>query len=205
MILYKKKNILYFGLDPTRYPKKGKLVHLPLIRTEPFAWEKVMPYFSAFHTHVLFTSRMAVSYYFMCNRTIDKSFICVGPATAERLADYDVKADFVADNPCGEGVIDLLKQIKKGPILYPHSAQARALLPAYIKKIGGIAFPFYQTVPNQVVLPDLALFDILVFTSPTTVEAFSRITSVLPPKEKCEAIGPITQNALNKLFEFPIL
>lgn len=193
-----KKKILYFGLDPSRYQTNDVIIHFPLILTKPFPFEVVEHFFEIPHTHVLFTSRPAVEYYFAYTKK-KKKFLCVGEATAERLIDFNQQANWIADEPCGEGVIALLKRLTFGHILYPHSARARQLLPDYLKG-NGTSFPLYHTFFNAVPLPNLDLFDKLIFTSPSTVEAFRRLCSYLPPKEKCEAIGPITQNALNKLF-----
>lgn len=200
----KSKQILYFGLDPSRYNSDCEVLHFPLIQTKPFPFETIAAYLSIPHTHVLFTSRMAVTYFFGYTSERNKKYICVGEATAGRLSDFGVKADWVADEPCGEGVIALLETLECGHILYPHSAQARTLLPHYLEG-KGTPFPLYETIPNQNFLPDLSAFDRLVFTSPSTVRVFSQLCSALPPREKCEAIGPITQNALNKLFESTIL
>ncbi len=190
---------LYFGLDPSRYEFKGELVHLPLVRTVPFPFQKVKLYFNTPHSHVLFTSRSAVSYFFAYSTERDKKYICVGKATANRLEDFGVQADFIAENPQGEGVVELLKTIEYEHILYPHSAQSRPLLPDYLKE-GGTSFALYDTFPIKVRLPDLSRFDRLIFTSPSSVDAFFSQTSEIPPQEKCEAIGPITRNALNKFF-----
>ena len=75
------------------------------------------------------------------------------------------------------------------------------IIPKYLteKKIG-FSFPIYDTKPRIVQLPNLDEFDILVFTSPSTVSAFSAICKQLPQKDKCIAIGDVTQKALNKLF-----
>ncbi len=198
------KPILYFGLDPSRYGSHQLITHLPLIRTEPLPYAQIAHALSFPHTHVLFTSRQAVEYFFGYAKRRDKIYISVGKATAERLTDFGLEARWVAKEECGEGVIALLDKIECGPILYPHSASARALLPTYLEKRGH-AFPLYKTIFNEVQLPDLDPFDRLVFTSPSTVAAFQKLCRQLPPREKCEAIGPITQNALNKLFACPML
>ncbi|MCH9627217.1 MAG: hypothetical protein S4CHLAM2_08520 [Chlamydiales bacterium] len=198
------KPILYFGLDPSRYDSTQLITHLPLIRTQPFPYEQIASALAFPHTHVLFTSRQAVEYFFGYTEKRDKIYISVGKATAARLLDYGVQATWVAKEECGEGVMTLLEEIDCGPILYPRSAGARPLLPAYVAKKGH-AFPLYETVCNEVELPNLESFDRLVFTSPSTVAAFQKLCKSLPPRDQCEAIGPITQNALNKLFTSTML
>lgn len=200
----KGKRILYFGLDPTRYQRDpmDEVVHLPLIRTEPRPFEEVKNALSLSSTHVLFTSRMAVTYYFDYHGPRDKPFLCIGEGTAARLVEYGIEAEAVAELPQAEGVLALLKERGLKTVLYPHSAQARPLLPDYL---GEHAFPLYDVLPNTVTLPDLELFDRLVFTSPSTVEVFHALSTTFFPQEKCEAIGPITQNGLNKYLRSPIV
>jgi len=198
------KRILYFGLDPSRYVYEGELIHLPLIEIQPFPFEQVKAFFNVSHSHVLFTSRTAVTWFFHYTSKKDKCYIAIGKATAKRLNDFGITPTWIAAEPQGEGVIDLLEKIDYTHILYPHSAQARPLLPTYLQK-RGTPFPLYETVPTEVTLPDLTTFDRFVFTSPSTVKAFQKKCADLPPKEKCEAIGPITQNALNNLFNSTIL
>ncbi len=191
---------LYFGLDPSRYQSSDEVTHFPLISTRPFSYENVKAFFGVAHSHVLFTSRTAVTYYFDYTDVRDKVYLCVGEATAARLADFGVKATHTAEEACGEGVITLLKQLDCDHILYPHSAQARRLLPDYLKG-KGTAFALYDTFANTKTLPDLSQFDRFVFTSPSTVEVFRSLCAALPHRDKCEAIGPVTLNALNILFE----
>lgn len=198
-----RKKILYFGLDPSRLYATNEVVHFPLIRTKPFVFEAVQDFFAVPHSHVLFTSRTAVTYYFQYTDVRAKRFICVGKATAARLAEFGVQADQIAKDACAEGVISVLKELKCDHILYPHAAQARRLLPDYLEGVDkkGTAFALYDTFPNAETLPDLTQFKQLVFTSPSIVNVFSTLCLNLPPQEKCVAIGPITQNALNKLFD----
>lgn len=191
------KRILYFGLDPSRYPEK--VFHYPLIRTNPLPYDQVEPFFTLTHTHVLFTSRQAVTYFFNYTPMRDKIYLCIGEATAQRVEDFGVRASYIAEEAHGEGVIEMLKAIDYECILYPHSAKARPLLPNYLKE-RGISFILYETHSHAKTLPDLTLFDRIVFTSPSTVEVFAYLSKSLPPREKCQAIGPITQNALEKLF-----
>ncbi|MCC5832019.1 MAG: uroporphyrinogen-III synthase [Chlamydiales bacterium] len=199
-----RKKILYFGLDPSRYESNEEIIHFPLIETRPLPYERVKFYFTSPHSHLLFTSRTAVSYYFGYGGRGDKICLCVGKATAQRLAEFGVEAAHVAKEACGEGVIALLERLACEHILYPHSARARPLLPDYLKA-KGTPFALYDTFSKDVKLPNLEGFDRLVFTSPSTVEAFATLSAKLPERAQCEAIGPVTQNALNKLFDSTIL
>lgn len=187
-------SVLYLGLDPSRYEQE--VVHLPLIRTEPRPFDEVEPFFSVPHSHILFTSRTAVEHY--CNYTNScQPAICVGEATAEKVREKGHTVAAIAKLECGEGVVELLGTFAYDHILYPHSARARPLLREAIR---GTPFALYDTFFNTVPIPDLTPFSRIVFTSPSTVEAFARLCNSWPPREKCEAIGPITQNALNRRY-----
>ena len=58
---------------------------------------------------------------------------------------------------------------------------------------------FYHTQTNKaVVLPDLNLCDEIVFTSPSTVDAFIDLCGSLPEDIQLTPIGPITKNKLKE-------
>jgi len=61
------------------------------------------------------------------------------------------------------------------------------------------AIDLYRTVfqrPDPV--PSLEEMEEIVFTSPSTVEAFLQIYGQIPKNIKITAIGPVTQNVLSK-------
>ena len=193
--------ILYFGLDPSRFQICGHVTHLPLITICPLPLELVIHYLSIPHTHVLFTSRVSVEYCLGNSLFLDSEFICIGKATENRLNDFGKNACLVANEPSSEGVVELLKQLENIYILYPHSSISRDVITKYLRENRkGFSFPIYDTKPNLVQLPNLEEFDFLVFTSPSTVNAFEKICKNLPSKNKCISIGEVTQKALNKLF-----
>lgn len=182
--------ILYVGLDPSRYPRP--VVHCPVIQIYPYAlpaidWPAV--------THVIYTSRVAAQ---LLPKPEGKCVIAVGKATAEALGG----ADYVACDERAEGVVALLESLalNKAHVLYPHSARSRPLIRDYLeeKHIPHTAFALYETRPRpEAVLPDLDAFDEIVFTSPSTVEAFVALCGTLPAK-RLTAIGPVTEKALEK-------
>ncbi|MCH9609359.1 MAG: hypothetical protein S4CHLAM45_05000 [Chlamydiales bacterium] len=179
---------LYVGLDPSRYPKK--VVHLPLIEIVPISFEvKAIEQFS----HVLFTSRTAVTLF--CNYcTRDKTYIVVGPATAEKLEEIGCHASYIADPHTGEGVRDLLEKLTIPRLIFPHAKKARSILPTYLKERGHLSLPIYDTVfIHYNHPPKLEDFDEIVFTSPSTVDAFLSLYGNIPDRLSCTSIGPITE------------
>ncbi|MEZ5314988.1 MAG: uroporphyrinogen-III synthase [Chlamydiales bacterium] len=196
----KRKNVLYFGLDPSHFFSKDEVFHFPLIETIPLSYERVKPFLLTSYSHVLFTSRTAITYYFHYNGSKEKNFICIGLGTVAQLMKFGLSPAYIPETACSESVVTLLEKIAYAHVLYPHSARSRPLLPEYLTQHRGIPFVLYDTYSKNVRLPNLEMFHELIFTSPSTVEAFGKICDDLPDRKKCRAIGPITENALNKLF-----
>lgn len=183
------EKILYLGLRPP----KG-VYHYPVIRTQKIADESaILARWSAF-THGIFTSRTAVEYW--CGPW-DKPMIAIGEATAFAIRSKGGVA-IVSEAPTQEGVMQMLEKIQ-GTYFYPRSKKARPLLKNYLNSDKHLTVDFYDTLFQKLEpTPDLKLFEKVIFTSPSTVEGFFRIYSKMPPKLKLVAIGPITQNALEK-------
>jgi uroporphyrinogen-III synthase len=174
--------------------------HYPVIRTVPIkaldeaakaAWAKA--------THVLFTSRSAVKHWSLLASVEGKKGLTIGAATAA-LLEGSAKIAPVATQ---EGVIELLKTIdlQNGLLFWPRSAQARPVLAEYLTKanIPFYALDLYETKwqkPEPV--PNLDDFDEIVFTSPTTVNAFLKIFGPLPKDKILTAIGPVTEILITK-------
>lgn len=199
--------ILYLGLDPSRYPANGELVHLPLIQIVPRPFEKKAFQHFEKSTHLLFTSRTAVSLlmdHISLENLKKKLFIAVGEATASLLLEGGLTPHFVAEKACGEGVVELLENFdtRSLSLFYPHSSLARNIINNYLKtrQISHFTFSLYDTKAIHCPLPSLDSFDKIVFTSPSVVAAFAALCPILPPFEKCVSIGPITQLSLNRLY-----
>jgi uroporphyrinogen-III synthase len=207
--------VLYLGLDPSRYVHAGELVHLPIIKIIPRTFEEVKELFIKLEkaTHVLLTSRTAASLYhayalksgFSPDCLKNKIYLTVGEATKGRLVEIGIKDAIVAPEATGEGVVALLStlHLQYSHLFFPRSSLGRSLIPEYLRqrKISHTSIDLYQTVPNPANLPDLSLFDRIVFTSPSTVFAFYTLFKQLPPLEKCHCLGPITQYAIKNIYK----
>jgi uroporphyrinogen-III synthase len=200
--------ILYLGLDPSRFPCKGELLHVPLIQTtvRPFegkvkeAFERLQEY-----THVILTSRTAASSYLQyASDPQNKTYLSVGRATTQLLEEHGINVHYTANPQTAEGIIEILEQLdlKKNHLFFPKSSSARAVIAEYCLKtqIKLTTLDLYDTKPSEVPLPDLTLFDQIVFTSPSIVHAFFAKTNNSPPFEKCYPIGPVTEEALKEYF-----
>lgn len=189
-----KKRVLYLGLDPSRFITDGIVTHYPVIKIVP----RDLPAldFTLFDT-IIFTSRSSVKIlapHLKCPATM----IAVGKATAALLKEFGFSC-LLPENETAEGVVDILKSINIKNALYLHSSRARDVIGRYLKinNITCVQAPLYDTVIQQTVpIPSLDLFDEIVFTSPSTVDAFLEIFKQLPQNKILTPIGPITKRQL---------
>jgi hydroxymethylbilane synthase len=195
------KQVLYLGLDPSRYVSKGHLIHHPVIQTVPL---QSLP--SSVHTthfsHVAFTSPAAVKHWFslspppLSNITI----LALGPGTRATLRERGY-ATLIAPFPTQEGMIALLKTLSVKNLLWPRSAHARPALLQYLEQnhIPHLALDLYHTTPNRTLAaPDFSSLDEIVFTSSSTVNAFLELYGSFPLGVKLTPIGPLTADLLKK-------
>ena len=177
---------------------------------------------------LVFTSINAVSHFFgrlleqgMDARDLHGPRIAVvGRTTAERLADFGIKADLLPDEFTGEGLAaSLLAQGMHGKkILIPRAAQAREVLPKTLQEAGAAVtvVPVYRNVVPGVedgsareALRREFLehrVDVITFTSSSTVTNFLKLLAPSGPEELQEllngvtvaAIGPITARTAEK-------
>jgi uroporphyrinogen-III synthase len=213
------KRILYLGTDPTWFKARecfqGDLIHYPVIKIVPRAIDHPeirSAYADLDHyTHLLFTSKNAVKVFFdhllQMNRPIsslhNRTVIAIGEVTAAHLASNGLVANHVSLEETQEGVVSLLQDLNLDDayVFLPRSSLSRPLLVHYLEtmQIPTFACDFYDTVPQMLEpRPNLDKIDEIVFTSPSTVQAFLAIFGALPRDKKCIAIGPITESFLQK-------
>lgn len=199
---------LYLGTDPSHFKSVGSLVHWPLIQIIPCHTTDVEQAFSEMklYTHLIFTSKNAVRIFFDRYKEplTNKIIAAVGQVTAHHLLKLGYKPEHIADEETQEGLVEILKRqdLKKSYFFLPRSSRSRPVLIDFFEKyqIHYRAVNLYDIKfikPKQ--LLNLDEFDQIVFTSPSTVEAFFQLYSSIPPHIKQTAIGPITQSALSKM------
>lgn len=208
--------ILYTGLEIPSHLQHSTL-HCPFIKIIPKQIEDptIVTAFAHFddYTHLIFTSRTAVAvfFYFLHSFNIpqenvfNKIRISIGKRTAEKLYDFKTNASFIASEETAEGMIDLLthQELKDAHIFFPHSSLARPIIKNWMSKqaLRYTACPIYETISIfPIPLPDLRLFHEIIFTSPSTIDAFMKAYKQLPKEKKLTCIGPVTQNHLNRLL-----
>jgi len=195
---------LYLGTDPSRYSHEGELFHYPVIRTVPRkVLDEALLQEALQCTHWLFTSPNGVRHWFSLNCSIAYDItLAIGLATAATLLERGVHAR-LAPIATQEGVIALLETVdlQGARIGWPRSSQARPILSEYCaaQRIPLVAIDLYEPVAQRLEpVPDLRLFDAVVFTSPSTVDAFLEIFGQIPWDKKIVPIGPVTAEKLFK-------
>lgn len=211
----KTKKILYLGLDlPSELRNKKDVTHCPLIRIvpRPKAEPSIVHAFTQFekYTHLIFTSKSAVRIFF--DYAIDygvsldtlnqKLFLAVGQKTAQQLKDFAVNQVKTSSNETAEGIVALLASLNLvgGFVFWPHSALSRLIISNWLQthQHKHYACIFYETLINiPEPMPDILNYDEIVFTSPSTVDAYCALFGKLPMDKILTCIGPITQEHLS--------
>lgn len=201
---------LYLGLN---LPEEGgHYIHYPMIRIVPRPHDDeeiaAMAAKWATFTHLLFTSRTAVSLlkkacsHYRLDYSCKKG-IAVGEKTAGEMERCGFSVDDIAAKEQAEGIVEILhhKKWDDTNILYPHSALARPLIANYLKERGieYHAAALYDTIPHfPNDLPNFDEIDAILFTSPSTVDAFIARFVTFPQGVTLQSIGPITRKKLNE-------
>jgi uroporphyrinogen-III synthase len=122
---------------------------------------------------VFFSSKNAVKYFFRQKpRLTGQRFGCIGKATAEALRAEGVRAEFIgsqADTRMTGKQFAALAGASK--VLFPQAkGSMRSVQSQFVRKEQVIDFPVYETIRRDEQAVPAA--DILVFTSPSNVDAF---------------------------------
>ena len=207
----KKIKALYLGLNPKHYEKE--VFHLPIIEIIPrdFNHPEIVNAFADIpeYTHLIFTSKNAVEIFFSylekkgfsVEDLQGKEVVAIGKITAKYIEEKGVHVNRIAEDETQEGIIHLLalEDLDKAYILLPQSSKARGSLFQTLR-LRGIRHQrcsLYDTNPKlPAVKPNLGSFDEIIFTSPSTIEAFRKIFGRIPRTKKLTAIGPITRSKL---------
>lgn len=207
----KKGKVLYTGLSTQHVLSDKEVEHLPLIEIVPRSFDclEIQRAFvdMAHYTHVIFTSKSGVEVFFDClkhygtTRLEGKEIWAVGTVTARRLEEYGLQVSKVAKEETQEGLIHLLalEDLDQAYILLPQSSRARPALAQtlVLRRIRHQLCHLYDTRTKRPrILPDIKTFDEIVFTSPSTVDAFIEIFGQIPKEKKMTTIGPITEHRL---------
>ncbi|MEI8300675.1 MAG: uroporphyrinogen-III synthase [Chlamydiota bacterium] len=208
------RRVLYLGINLPGFQEGVEFVHCPIIAIKRRDLESLRFSFVQFlqSTHLIFTSRHAVlftmeaiDYFFGDYLALkDKIAIVIGPSTKEALSSCNITI-LQAKVFTQEGVISLLDQIDLSDayLFYPRSSRARPDLAMYLqqKQCSYHVCDLYDTYSVKLShLPSLGEFDEIIFTSPSTVEAFFSQIKSIPKHIQLTPIGPITAQAIQSQF-----
>jgi hydroxymethylbilane synthase len=148
---------------------------------------------------IFFSSKHAVRYFFEQKPAIGKvKFGCIGSSTSAELRSFGHRADFI-----GQGTDTKLigkqfaSKVGSNKVLFPIPKDSmRTVQWQMPKKDNAIDLNIYFTVKHSIELDPS--FTILVFTSPSNVEAFLEKNKILP-HQKVIAMGDATEHAFRKL------
>jgi len=206
--------ILYLGLDLPHELHGKEVTHCPLIRIAPRPREHpdIVQAFAKFqdYTHIIFTSKSAVriffdysAFYGIALETLNqKIYLSVGQKTAQLLKNCGVKRVKMASEETAEGMVTLLASLNldNSFVFWPHSALSRPLITDWLQaqqRLRHHACIFYDTVLNiPEYMPDILSYNEIIFTSPSTVNAFYTLFGKPPSDKRLTCIGPVTQKHL---------
>lgn len=204
----RKDAVLYLGLALQKKLLQVNHIHYPVIQTVPVAADHpdvkaALSQLSQF-THLLFTSKTAVNYFFdLCSEVnaIDlknKKCIAIGRATAEEIEKRGGQVAIMTQNECSEGLIEELKghQLQDAYLFWPHSALSRPVITNYFKStnIRYLDCVLYTTELQKIEpIPNLDAVGEIQFTSPSTVDNFITLFGPLPATKQLTPIGPVTE------------
>lgn len=163
---------------------------------------KVKPIVIQGYTHIAFTSRTAVEYFFPNLagdvRSLAGTKICaVGDQTARALIDRGVKPDLVAAEFTSRSLAKELAQagVKGAHVLHPGANLMNPDFQKVLTKVGArvtdlILYSIDKVSPENVEAVDDA--DWITFASSQTVRNFMEAVGSRPIKAKIACIGPIT-------------
>ncbi|MCD6067188.1 MAG: porphobilinogen deaminase [Bacteroidetes bacterium] len=156
---------------------------------------------------IFFSSKNAVDFFFKQNPKVpDVKFGCISKQTAMELRQYNKRADFIGQSTdtklIGKQFSALAGNAK---VVFPIAKESmQSVQNQLTKKENAINLPVYQTLKHAVTVSDDT--NILVFTSPSNVDAFFE-KNKWKPGFKAVAMGDATGRALErkgvKKYELP--
>lgn len=209
------KNILFLGTHPQEYRSLGHLIHWPMIRISPVAFNRAQKEklrgLVSYSDILLLTSEYAVEYFFNILSDVDqkhlsiqdKSFAVIGEHTAQALLDRGVHPTWIACEETSEGMFKELKKrvaLKGKTIFFPRSSLSNPFLKTELTKAGAKVHEiavYQNTKPARRPLPGVEI-ESVIFTSPSTVTNFLKDYGKIPPAWEILCKGPVSQRMLAK-------
>lgn len=200
---------LFFGVDHSSHPEA---VHIPLIQIayrkktdlEVKAFLDDVPEF----THLVFTSKhgvQALMQLITADEIREKVIISIGAKTTAALTSFGIRVQHTAKEETQEGVLHELNllDLRNAYIGIPCSSRARGLLPTLLayRGVRHLIGHLYDTILiEDAALPDLDSVKEIIFSSPSTVDAFKKYTDSFPRHLSVQFQGAITKQRFEEIF-----
>ena len=204
----RKPTILVLGTNPERYMHLGTIVHRPIVTCvdlEDYSGlDERLKDLGGFNW-LVFTSSNGVRFFFarLHRNGLDARALgamkvaAIGKATARQLADFGILADLVPDTESSAGLLEEFGRLDMTDkrVLLPRAAIASSELPQGLIGLGAVVedAPVYETVEVEPADVDFEPIDQILFTSGSTVRAFSKKFGQVPPHIKAYCLGRPTQ------------
>jgi uroporphyrinogen III methyltransferase/synthase len=209
-----KQKVLVTGTSDHAYEHYPNRIHIPVIKIQKIK-DNARLHASVKEINTfdwaLFTSRYGVHYFFeaLTDMQLDIRALAnvqvasVGRTTTLELSKYHIYPNVESETESAEGLIDYFSEIKLmgKRILLPRSDKGLKLLSEALERMGNeiIDIPVYSNTLNEAAEKmDLSLFRKIIFSSPSGVEAFTRLYGELPTGIQLIAKGETTER---KLYE----
>jgi uroporphyrinogen III methyltransferase/synthase len=204
----KKPTILVLGTHPERYTHLGTIVHRPIVKCvglkDNLQLDGRLKDLKGFDW-LVFTSANAIRFFFarlhrmgFDTRALGAMKVAaIGQATAQRLVDFGILADLIPDTESSAGLLEEFRKLdmKNKRVLLPRAAVASSELPQGLIELGAAVeeMPINQTIEMEPADVDFEHIDQILFTSGSTVRAFSKKFGRIPPHIKVYCLGRPTQ------------
>lgn len=182
----------------------------PLIKLTPLADKSEIERSAAeidTYDYLIFTSRHAAQFWaeaagdgFTLPHGI--TVVAIGETTAAELKSLGIRVDMLPENDDSHGVLRLMASRPAGRVLLPRSDKALPIIPDGLRQMGfsvTTVVAYENKVNNSARRVDLRDVDNIIFTSPSTVDAFVWLYGGLPEGKRLIARGQVTRARLREL------
>jgi uroporphyrinogen III methyltransferase/synthase len=214
----RRQKILLTGTSRDDYEDcPGVITHTPLIKVEkPEENELLYASLRKIRTFdaIIFTSRYGVGYFFEAwselkldvRALANALLLSVGKTTTAELRKYHVSPDVESETESAEGLLLYFKKNRwtKKQLLLPRSGKGLKYFSEELKKMGNTVhdIPVYTNAPNpDADKVDLSLFQKIIFSSPSGIDAFVRVYGEMPSGIQLVAKGKTTKHKLDETIQ----
>lgn len=146
---------------------------------------------------IFFSSKQAVKHFFAQTKFEEGTKLAaVGKGTSDELRKHNLRADFIGGTADTRIIAKQFGAVAgRSTVLFPQAKGSLRTVQEQLPAIKAINLTVYETISRPA--KDLPLCDVMVFTSPSNVEAFFRENN-LSKSQKVVAMGHATGSALKE-------